>query len=227
MSLINEALKRAEDDDSRRIPGDDSLPEMEPAGRWQPPRGGSFGVKILLALVLGTGAVSGWMLYKSTADGDIPKVAGAEPVPVSARHPAAAPTTPGPAEVDPAEAATVVDRTIDKIRYYGPLQVLTRTARQRAVSESDPATRLLGKPATTTSKPPNAPRTPPRPAIRRRIDPSRFKVTAIMSAPFGGTAIVNGALVGIGETVNGAKVIKITRKAVELELDGQRFTARM
>jgi MSHA biogenesis protein MshK len=38
------------------------------------------------------------------------------------------------------------------------------------------------------------------------------------------SAFINGQAVQIGDTVDGAKVIAITRRAVKLERNGKRFT---
>lgn len=52
----------------------------------------------------------------------------------------------------------------------------------------------------------------------------RFSVDTIVVSPERRVAIINGRSVGVGEWINGAKVLKIDPDAVTLELDGARFT---
>ncbi len=75
------------------------------------------------------------------------------------------------------------------------------------------------------AKPPTAEKKPA--AAAPPVDTSHLKVSSIMFGPRGGTAIINGRPVGVGETVGGAKVIKISRRTVEVEIDGRRATLRM
>ena len=48
-----------------------------------------------------------------------------------------------------------------------------------------------------------------------------------MVGPRGGTAIINGQSVHVGETIAGAKVLEITRREVVVEIAGQRVAIRM
>ncbi len=56
------------------------------------------------------------------------------------------------------------------------------------------------------------------------VDTSHLKVTSIVCGPQGGTAIINGRPVRVGDTVGGAKIITITPRSVEVEIDGRRVT---
>lgn len=57
-----------------------------------------------------------------------------------------------------------------------------------------------------------------------RTREQRFSVDTIVVSPERRIAIINGRSVGVGEWVNGAKVMRIDPEAVILELDGTRFT---
>jgi hypothetical protein len=57
--------------------------------------------------------------------------------------------------------------------------------------------------------------------------PPSFKLSAIFRGPAGVTAIVNGRFVQVGSKIEGAKVMKIGRHTVELELDGETLTIQM
>jgi len=65
------------------------------------------------------------------------------------------------------------------------------------------------------------------PAPLPPVDTSAFKISSILKGPGGGVAIINGRPVHEGETVAGAKVVRISGRAVELEIDGRRATVGM
>ncbi len=71
------------------------------------------------------------------------------------------------------------------------------------------------------------PAAPKKPAPLPPVDTSAFTISSIMTGPGGGLAIINGRPVREGETVAGAKVIRISGRAVELEIDGRRATVGM
>jgi hypothetical protein len=54
-----------------------------------------------------------------------------------------------------------------------------------------------------------------------------FRISGIMGGPKVDVAIINGRPVSKGQTVNGAKVVKVGRREVEMEKDGRRFTVGM
>ncbi len=54
-----------------------------------------------------------------------------------------------------------------------------------------------------------------------------FRISGIMGGANGNIAIINGRPVSRGQTVNGARVLSVGRREVEMEKDGRRFTVRM
>lgn len=64
-------------------------------------------------------------------------------------------------------------------------------------------------------------------ATPQQVNTAKFVVSAIMLGDDGGTAIINGKFVSLGQTIDGAKVIKIDHYSVELEASGHRFSIRM
>ena len=60
-----------------------------------------------------------------------------------------------------------------------------------------------------------------------KFDPSACTITGVLAGPDGGTAIINGRFVRIGQTVDGAKLIRITPNGVELEANGRRYSLGM
>jgi len=81
-----------------------------------------------------------------------------------------------------------------------------------------------GKPMADT-EPPAAKKEPPAPLPP--VDASHLKVSSIMRGPTGGLAIINGRPVREGESVAGAKVLRIHSRTVEVEIDGRRATVGM
>ena len=57
--------------------------------------------------------------------------------------------------------------------------------------------------------------------------PGQFVVTAIVVSEENSTAVVGTEIVGVGDTVFGATVVKINKDSVEFEMDGKRWTARV
>jgi len=53
--------------------------------------------------------------------------------------------------------------------------------------------------------------------------PPGFSFTGAIHQPTGVFANINGRFVRVGDTVQGAKVVKIGRSSVEMELKGRRF----
>jgi len=59
------------------------------------------------------------------------------------------------------------------------------------------------------------------------VDTSNLKISSIMVGPKGGLAIINGRPVRVGETIAGAKVVSISSRTVEVEIDGRHATVGM
>jgi len=57
-----------------------------------------------------------------------------------------------------------------------------------------------------------------------QVGPSDFSVTCVMLGSAGGRAMINGRSVSEGDEIDGAKVVRITAQAVELEAAQRRFT---
>ena len=59
--------------------------------------------------------------------------------------------------------------------------------------------------------------------IQYILCPPGFALTCVMKTPGGHLAMINGRAVRVGQVVNGAEVIGISLKSVEMELEGKRF----
>ena len=93
---------------------------------------------------------------------------------------------------------------------------------------SDPAplpTAVARKPFPPPAEP--KPKDAPDKVERYQTCPPGYDLTCVLKSGGGRWAIINGRIVDIGQSVRGAKVIKIFPSAAELELNGKRFMLRI
>lgn len=155
--------------------------------------------------------------------GATPKDGGeAEPSPVgdgsTAPEPSGPRTVLKAAEPDNRPKAPASKPQTNKKKHPLPAKADAKAKTASGKKEPPASSAPKAKPQTAEKKPA---------AAATPVDTSHLKVSSIMFGPRGGTAIINGRPVGVGETVGGAKVIKISRRTVEVEIDGRRATLRM
>jgi len=278
MSLVNEALKRTEEEKRQRLAG------ATPPG----PPGADYGsrprpwlrrllITVCAVLAVGTLAAYGvlWVAGRVTQEATAAAnglmnqstaslergLAAAAPAAPDARRQEAQPAQ-GPATQEPPASGAAPPRPTDRPTAPGAgprvdpdvvkqiaqslmLQMGLPAAAEtpskdavepppvggEAVAPEPSGPRTVAKVVEPTPAPPEMPEpkaAPPqaeaKPARPPPVDTSRFKVSSIVSGPQGGTAIINGRPVRVGDTVGGAKVIKITPRSVEVEIDGRRAT---
>ncbi len=239
MSLVNEALKRAEEEKLRRTSPSTEPADIPPAWEDRNTHRMPRGPKILIALAASLAVTAGWFAVSQMIVGQTPQQAAATTSETPVRP--ASPSHPGrsEAEISP-EAQLVLAKTIDELKYYTPP---ARPATVKVEATSQPAIKTLagGKDLNKkTTTPPAEQATeqkatsaaPAKPEVRkvvvRQIDRSSFKLSGIIQGNSGGgTAVVNNTFVSVGDTLNGAKVVRIRQNSVEFEIDGQRFTIGM
>ena len=263
MSLINEALKRAETDKLRRSPYFDNLTVLPPAegevpGPPKPDLRGEkrrsslmvlLGVGMIATAVLGGGLLwsrSGGKVGPQTAVAEAPATEpartnkdGVAAAPTLAETPPRANATTVPAGMDP-RVELAYAKTLEAMKYYRPPEPPAKVGNSPKASPNaapaveTPSTAAAKPKATARAKPKPKARAKPKPpapsaaaAVAKPIDTSRFRVSAIMCGPDGNAAIINGNLVRAGQVFKDAKVVRIDRYAVELEVAGRRFTIRM
>ncbi len=287
MSLVNEALRRADDEKRQRLAGV-TPPGPPPAAEYRAPPPRRFRrllilvcivVSVAVAAAFGIRWVAGKVIQQATAavnnlteQGAAAVAAGATaelPAAVTVQHQTdqppqiaatgeprpsgATPSNPGEAlpssgstlQIDPEVAKRIASSLVPpKGAAAGP------GAGPKDEGEGEPApaakpqtnkkkhplpAKADAKAASAKKDPPASPAPKPKPQTAEKkpppaappVDTSHLKVSSIMLGPRGGTAIINGRPVGVGETVGGAKVIKITRRIVEVEINGRRATLRM
>jgi len=271
MSLINEALQRAEQDAQQRQgppplpPGMTPAPQMPPAAAGRK-HGPPAWMKVVALVLLLNGLIAGGLYARKLLRGGPSQASAhvAPPAVVSAPKPTA-PAKPAAARFTP-ETEAAYERTLDYLEYYDaeacPIRPVDmrqfRPASDASAAEylghlsalgvlgkalgldgssqpkaeppapAGPAapagTRIAAKapPAEshTTPPPPARParRTAPRPPARRG-----YKLSGIMQGANGGTAIINGALLQVGQSIDGAKLIEVHPHSVTLDADGERI----
>lgn len=257
MSLINEALKRAQEDQPAKRP-DDGLGDLQPAAAAAPRRkrprfAGRRKNWILLPLLMAMVGTGAWAVYDNVLRDRLPRRAGASPAPqlewAAREEPGAGP----PDTVLSSAARRVASRaagesapgpeTSDELLGGSPpppesgwsklgFEALASIARGfQAVSSPDPD-KDPDAPVTSAAEeesPDEAPPASDRPTRRRAryIPPGRYRVDGIMAGAFDATAILNGTVVRVGDEIDGARVIEIGSNRVVLNADGQRVVLHM
>jgi hypothetical protein len=228
MSLIDEALKRAEKEGQRGRRQDAPQPPLSPEPPEAPatPDAGDadshpspWRTPLLLAILAVLLLAAGFFGYRALTDATpLPPRPAAGDI-VRKRPPATPAPTTRPAAA-PAAAPTPAPTT-------RPAAAGPKPARAAKAPAPKPAARPTTRPAATAKKPPESarPRRPVRPAPL--VDVSAFRLSAIMVGPEGPTAIINGRFVSVGDRIGQATVTRITRSSVDLEIAGERITVGM
>jgi hypothetical protein len=243
MSLINEALKRAEMEKRQNQGGEGEVPlAVWPAPGEEVPfvfgknQTGLRGAVILGACILVTVGV---VLYFSLP----PAQKSPPPAQASVRvaragatsRPAAAPASQ-PARKAPSLVETALKQTLAALRDYRRPPGPPPTTSPAGQPSSPQASYWRGA-AQRVSPPATAPvvisyRPPPQPPAKTGqadtpFEASHFQLGGILESSGGASAIVNNQLVSLGDEVNGAKVVVIRKYTVVLEKDGKRLLLRL
>ncbi len=242
MSLINDALKRAEQEKRANTtsPLDDGLIVPASIDYGHSPTGLRIFLLVGAFVVVG---VATWFFVSTTFRPLAPDRAAAKLPPTLIRRGLERGEGVGdiydqtgpPRRFSPAVEETFA-KTLEGLKYYEPPMdegMLEAVAEEAglppAISGREPrpgdpefpaaaaAAAAVSQPATTTA-PTTTQAAPP---------PPSFKLSAVLRGSGGVTAIVNGRFVQVGSTIQGAKVISIDRHSVQLELDGETITIQM
>ena len=229
MSLINEALKRAEKDRGRSGDGGRGRSDGNANRPDRPPRQGRQAVLILSAFVLAAVAI---VMYVSLPPENRPQV----PAAGHAAAPDPADTTreveviaveqtriPEPTKVA-AEHFASVRETLAAMNDYKPTPA---AAPAPAPVAAPPAAPVVPAPAPAPA-PVVAPPPVASPAVEPApLDPADFQLGAILRSGEDSHVLINNQLVGVGDQIDGAKVVEIGKYHVTIEKDGKRLTLRM
>jgi hypothetical protein len=247
VSLINDALKRAQTQKSQTdlAPATHplaDLPDDQPATPRRASRRKNPRVIVLIAAVALVGAATAaWQFLGAGLTGGTPRKATA----AAAVRPPASPAqagTPTPSPKD--EIQEILAKTRAAIKYYTPPVAganvvcqdpydqdneLFKSAAPSSAApvvttqESAPAsgspTADVNPPAPLASP---APTTQPAPAPVQ-FDVAKYKVGGVLLDDENSSAVVNGRIVRLGDIIDGAKVVKITSRNVQVRIAGQDF----
>ena len=103
----------------------------------------------------------------------------------------------------------------------------TAPAVPAGISSAAPTPQASAQPSPRAPAQTAAPARPRYTAAQTAAAASNFKVTAILSGPNGDTALINGQMVFVGQSVSGARLVSASPNAVQLEMDGLEFTVAM
>jgi len=250
MSLINDALKRAENAKLDKLSESESPPEMPVATYGQSTGRKLFGpITVVCLLLLGGGLVAYRYLgpgdgpgpQAATADSNTPPpsaaaAASAEPKIAEWVNPAFRNLTPEATNAIRAEIAnSIVQQFFDtgsSLNAYATSLSSPRPPRAKPSVKTAGATKPViakGQPA----KPPvAAPPAKPKPkvipsAIAAGIDPTTFRVNGIMFNGPNSMAIINQGVYRVGQKVSGAVVESITPTVVILKVGDKKFKVGM
>jgi hypothetical protein len=204
MSLIHEALKRA---DACKVPGGSPPPAIPPIPHMpRPPTDlGHRSMKrqliVAMAIALVAMATAAAILLRHEVN--LPRA-------TLALTPAPAPGTDGPA--DEATLAAAVDTLVEpeSPKFAAPSAPLGLSPAELDRSTMEP------------SAPPKE--EPPQPVAPVYGSRPTFKVNAIMSGPDGGAALINGRMVNVGQTIDGARLVSVSPNAVQLLVGDRQMT---
>ena len=250
MSLINDALKRARQQQKDRPgPPPAGLPLQPVENRGNGGSLLRVVYPVLLLMTLGLGSFFLWKWYESRGVSNRgPEVAVTRPVspppeptpaPSStsglAQAPLAqAPLAQAPTVQTPVRPVVLVNTTL-VTRSQGPRPGASASPGVEGQPTAAPASPLVAvAPAVVpTSPPPVGAQDAPLPAVvtpavpavpaaaAEAPKPREFKLQAIFFRLRNPTVLINDQTVGVGATVNGAKITKIERESVSLLVDGE------
>jgi MSHA biogenesis protein MshK len=96
-----------------------------------------------------------------------------------------------------------------------------------ALAPEEPKPEAQPSPPPAEPKPATRPSPPPPPAAPAENELAKFKVSSVVVSGKVATAIINGRVVGVGDTIDGAKILAITRHSIDMEINGHPATLRM
>ena len=159
-------------------------------------------------LVLGLAVIFGLTLFRTFLGGPGAKVSTPPTLPVATPQGSSA-TPPGNLE----------ERHGAEPRPPAPAHQVASKANTDEKSPCDPLVSLLPKPVT---KPVIA--TKPSQAVSPVVKPPSLAISGLIWGGMRPQAIVNGKVYGVGDEVQGARIIEITREGVTVEVGGVSFT---
>jgi hypothetical protein len=222
MSLINDALKRAENAKLDKLSETESTPRMASATYGHSSRGRLFApITLVCLLVAGGGFVA--YRYLGPGDGPGPRTATAGPKTPVPPAPHAAPwVNPAFKDITPREAiairAELAESAVNQFLSVG--NAMGEYATSLRSIEPKIAKPSPGPPVKPSEKPKEKVKPP---VVAIDFDPAKFEVGGIMYNGAKSRALINGTVYRIGQKISGAVVESITPTCVTLRAGDARF----
>ncbi|MDP6546505.1 MAG: hypothetical protein QGH60_21210 [Phycisphaerae bacterium] len=236
MSLINDALKRADNAKLDKLSETESTPEM-PSANYSQSRGRKMlgPITVVCLLLVGGGLVA--YRYLGPGDGPGPQAATAETNKQTPPVAAVTPTKPEAAEwVNPAfkdltpQAAnamrTEVSGAVVK-QFFDTGSSLNAYAASLSTAGAETLARAEAKAKAKLKAEAEAKSKQILSAIAAGVDPTKFRVNGIMFNGPDSMAIINQGVYRVGQKVSGAVVESITPSAVVLRVGDKKFRVGM
>lgn len=237
MSLINDALKRAEADKPRAAHTSAPVPALQAVDVAPAPKTSPVLIGGVLLLGIGAIGIAAALWFNGTsktqvANSNVPQPApeptqaelavaarGTQATP-PAQSPAAAQTTP----ITPAQPAQIhsgpqpAPRSTPQSAPTAQPATLASTPATVGTAPSLPPSSSVPKPRTTTA---SATQAAPATNSKTATDAKPIRLQSIFYRFRGPTVIINGKTLGVGDSVDGVKVVSIQRTSVEIVQNGE------
>ena len=232
MSLINEALKRAEEEKSnssqqgqvevQNIPQPDSEDiHVEHSSSFSPLSA------ILAAVCLVSAGLCTWTAI-TTGLINNPQHASAQQNELGADSPDQT-SSPDQTLDTRSEIERIIAKSLIAKPIYQPLPMKARSPQDipntHASAVESVGTKASEAQLTEETSPKQSAK--PKPVEVRVVRTPSFKLSAIMHGSYGGTAVINQRFLRVGAVIDDAKVVSIGRHTVDLEFEGRKITLQM
>jgi len=198
MSLINEALKRAQEDAPQKPPCVPPPAPLTPAVPSNRMRSMLIGRLLSMSIMLAAGAGL-WHLWRAGYFDPLPQISAARQ---SVRQTDSPDNSQSPnmpiRDPDDAQILPIVAEAPAELDKHDDAPPRTKPPQPSAIPDAQPPREQSPEP----------------------------KLTGIIWGDDGPTAIIDGAFLHVGDSVGDAKIVAIGRQSADLERDGKRFTIR-
>lgn len=228
MSLINDALKRAEADKPRQAHSSAPVPTLQPVDSKPAPGASPVLLGGVILLGIGTIGIAGALWFRGRPVPEQKPTAQLATPAVPTKE-AGLPTASTPREEIPAAAAELKspEQTTSIPKQNKPVVAASESvsvpANNVAVASTNPINipALSQQQSTPVASAP-VPAKSTRPAVSATTDTSKpVRLQSIFYRLRSPTVIINGKTLGVGDSVDGIRVVSIQRTSVEIVQDGK------
>ena len=225
MSLINDALKRAEADKPRLANSTPSAPPLQPVDSTPAPRTSPLLLGGVLLLGIGAIGIAAALWFKESAT--LPVSAKATPATIATPPPAQSPqvpalpvsqTTPGAPTQNPIQHAAAQLQAVAARNEVDPVKAQPPTPQTQVPTTKTPAITTVASASITAG---SASKSPPSANHTANTGAKPIRLQSIFYRLKSPTVIINGKTLAPGDSVDGIKVVSIQRTSVEVVQNGK------